>query len=96
MFIFSFKYHADNLTIKEIIKLPQRIKEGWGITHLTTKINETEITELFISDGSDEIFVLDLITWRIKRIIKVLLPTILMNIKKYLRLLMKWDTLSFG
>ena len=70
-YIYSFKYHAENLTIKEIIKLPQRIMEGWGITHLTSKINETEITELFISDGSDEIFVVDPINWQIKRIIKV-------------------------
>lgn len=53
------------------MKLPAEINEGWGITHLKRKKNNLETVEIFISNGSDKIFVIDLETWEIKRTIKV-------------------------
>lgn len=69
--MFSFKYYAENLTLKETIKMPIKIIEGWGITHMRRKIGDEEIIEVYVSNGSFEILVLDPVDWKIRRKIKV-------------------------
>lgn len=66
--MFRFVYDAETLEAKKTLELPQPIKEGWGLTH---KVIDGQ-TKLFITDGSNQVFVLDPKTMHIDKTIDVL------------------------
>eukprot|EP01017_Pseudomicrothorax_dubius_P036012 TRINITY_DN5118_c0_g1_i2.p1 TRINITY_DN5118_c0_g1~~TRINITY_DN5118_c0_g1_i2.p1 ORF type:complete len:283 (-),score=18.19 TRINITY_DN5118_c0_g1_i2:73-921(-) len=62
--------------------LPSRIREGWGLAHREDIEDGKKVTNLYVSDGSNEIFVVDPITIKVKKIHKIYLngkPTNLLN-----------------
>lgn len=67
---------VDRKTLKftETLPLPDKIAEGWGITADESKPNRNGYFTLYVSDGSDTIFVLDGETMKVEGSIKVYDP----------------------
>lgn len=67
-----FQYN-ENLQLERTIDLPQPIKEGWGITHRDEMENGVLVPNVYISDGTNKIYVVDARStqWTVKRTISV-------------------------
>lgn len=57
-----------------VFTLPDQIAEGWGLTADESKPNSNGYYPLYVSDGSDTIFVLDGETMKVTSSIKVYNP----------------------
>ena len=47
------------MTIKTTFALPQPIREGWGVTADESKVNNNGFYQLYISDGTSTIYLVD-------------------------------------
>merc|ERR1712060_80584 len=67
-----FNLNRNNLEMNDLsFTLPSDIQEGWGITADETNVSENGNYQLYVSDGSDKIFVLDGDTFEIRDTITV-------------------------
>jgi glutamine cyclotransferase len=55
------------MNVIEIIPMPHPMKEGYGLTK--REVNGS--TEFWVSDSTDKLYVVDPLTWKIKKVISV-------------------------
>ena len=67
LYIFRFVYDGDTLALKRTLDLPRPIGEGWGLTH---RIEDGKY-KLYVTDGSNKVFVVDPETMAIENTIEV-------------------------
>lgn len=63
-----FVYDSEKLVLKKTFELPSEILEGWGMTHYT---NTEGKTKFLITDGSDNVFVVDPDTMKVDKSISI-------------------------
>ena len=66
-FVKSLVWNAEDLSLKKELDFPAEIKEGWGIV----KRIEKGGLRFYITNGSDKIYVVDGVTWKILKRIPV-------------------------
>ena len=54
-----FAIDRQNLTILQTFELDSQIKEGWGVTADETNVNANGYYQLYISDGTEYIYIVD-------------------------------------
>lgn len=70
----SFRFVWDAATLKQklILDLPQPIKSGWGLAkRIETDGNGNKVARLYITDGTNNVYVVDPITMQVLKTIPV-------------------------
>lgn len=71
-FFYRIVWDAKDLSLKKEIDLPTEIKEGWGFVKGYLKDeNGVEKLHFYITDGSDNVYIVDAETWEVKKTLQV-------------------------
>jgi len=60
-------FDPENMTRKRMMQLPSQIKEGWGITKSLVQENGKLVQNVYVTDGSANVFVCDPATLAVKK-----------------------------